>query len=335
MKNYKYHYVYRITNIITEMHYYGDRSCNCQPSEDLGVKYFSSFTNKLFKQDQQQNPQDYKYKIIKIFETCREDAKQLEVDLHKKFDVKNNPKFINRANQTSSGFNVTRESIKKGHQTRLLNNSYITGSLKAKKTWEKKTDEEMKELSNKFKVAFSNIDTKLRGKKTMFTKRNTILPNGKSILQSSIEKSTETMKNNGWYLTLSIQQSNLQNEIQIDGRTKAQHSREKQYKNQLEQIDENGLNGAQRATLKYHENLRNTIDEETGLTKAELRIKRQKDTIAKRGSMSGKNNSAYGFRWIYNNELRESKRVRENELTDYYTQGWLKGMKREFCKNKK
>ena len=104
MKNYKYHYVYRITNIITDMYYYGDRSCNCHPSEDIGIKYFSSSTLKLFIQDQKNNPQDYKYKIIKIFETKREDAKQLEVDLHEKFDVKNNPKFINRANQTSRGF---------------------------------------------------------------------------------------------------------------------------------------------------------------------------------------------------------------------------------------
>ncbi len=107
MKNYKYHYVYRITNTVTEMYYYGDRSCNCHPSEDIGIKYFSSFGNKLFKIDQQVNPQDYKYKLIKVFETCREDAKQFEVDLHKKFDVKNHIKFINRANQTSGGAEMT------------------------------------------------------------------------------------------------------------------------------------------------------------------------------------------------------------------------------------
>ncbi len=109
MKTYKYHYVYRITNTVTQMYYYGDRSCNCQPSEDIGVKYFSSFSNKLFKEDQKNNPSDYTYKIIKIFKTCREDAKQLEVELHSKFDVKNNPKFINRANQTSNGFTAHNE----------------------------------------------------------------------------------------------------------------------------------------------------------------------------------------------------------------------------------
>lgn len=102
--NYKYHYVYRITNVITEMFYYGDRSCNCHPSEDIGIKYFSTSSLKLFINDQKENPQDYKYKIVRIFESCRTDAKQLEVELHKRFDVKNNKKFINRSNQTSSGF---------------------------------------------------------------------------------------------------------------------------------------------------------------------------------------------------------------------------------------
>lgn len=47
-KNYKfavdmtYHYTYRITNKIEGMHYYGARSCDCLPKEDIGIKYFSS-----------------------------------------------------------------------------------------------------------------------------------------------------------------------------------------------------------------------------------------------------------------------------------------------------
>jgi len=31
----------------------------------------------------------------------------------------------------------------------------------------------------------------------------------------------------------------------------------------------------------------------------------------------------------------DSKRVLENELEHYFNIGWLKGMKREYCKNKK
>jgi hypothetical protein len=35
-------YVYRITNILTNQHYYGSRTCNIPPEEDLGIKYTSS-----------------------------------------------------------------------------------------------------------------------------------------------------------------------------------------------------------------------------------------------------------------------------------------------------
>lgn len=101
MKDYAYHYVYRITNVVTGYHYYGSKSCDEHPSENIGKKYKSSSTNKLFIQDQKNNPKDYKYKVVKIFETSREDAIELEVKLHAKFDVKNHPKFINKSNQTS------------------------------------------------------------------------------------------------------------------------------------------------------------------------------------------------------------------------------------------
>ena len=47
------------------------------------------------------------------FET-RKEAKALEIKLHKKFDVRNHPKFINLANQTSIGFMTTPEIIEKG-----------------------------------------------------------------------------------------------------------------------------------------------------------------------------------------------------------------------------
>lgn len=48
----KYHYVYRITNTQTKMHYYGCRSSNVEPKLDLGVKYFSSSTDREFMLEQ-------------------------------------------------------------------------------------------------------------------------------------------------------------------------------------------------------------------------------------------------------------------------------------------
>lgn len=106
-KDYKYHYVYRITNTVTGYHYYGSKSCDEYPTENIGKKYQSSSRNRFFIQDQKDNPEDYKYKVIKIFETCRPDATSLEIKLHAKFDVKNHPKFINRSNQTSKKFDTT------------------------------------------------------------------------------------------------------------------------------------------------------------------------------------------------------------------------------------
>ena len=108
-KNYRlavdmtYHYTYRITNIKEGKYYYGVHSCDCLPKEDIGIKYFSSFKKKEFIKDQKENPQNYKYKVIKIFST-RVEAVQHEIFLHKKFDVKLHEKFYNEANQTNTRF---------------------------------------------------------------------------------------------------------------------------------------------------------------------------------------------------------------------------------------
>lgn len=102
----KYHYTYRITNIKERMYYYGVHSCNCLPKEDIGVKYWSTSKRDGFVEHQKKNPEQYKYKIIKIFST-RVEAVEHEMFLHKKFDVKIHEKFYNNANQTSTGFDTT------------------------------------------------------------------------------------------------------------------------------------------------------------------------------------------------------------------------------------
>ncbi len=103
----KYHYVYRITNKRTNKHYYGSRSSDNLPHKDIGVTYFSSSFDTQFISDQQENPDNYKYKIIKIFTTKRNDAIKLEIKLHEKFNVGLNPNFYNRVKQTSSKFDTT------------------------------------------------------------------------------------------------------------------------------------------------------------------------------------------------------------------------------------
>lgn len=92
-----YHYVYRITNLVEKKHYYGKRSSKIEPKLDLGKKYFGSpsgKTNKWIISDQKNNPQNYKYKIIRLCNTSHE-AQKLESILHYKFNVDVNQKFYN------------------------------------------------------------------------------------------------------------------------------------------------------------------------------------------------------------------------------------------------
>lgn len=101
----KFHYVYRITNIVENKHYYGSRTSTISPYDDLGKFYFSSScTNSWIKLDQIQNINNYKYKILKTFYT-RKTAIEFECKLHEKFDVGNSEQFYNAAKQTNTKFN--------------------------------------------------------------------------------------------------------------------------------------------------------------------------------------------------------------------------------------
>lgn len=102
-----YHYVYRITNVVENKHYYGKRSSkNVKPEEDLGKNYFSSSTDLLFIQDQKSNPQKYRYKVVSLHPTASR-ALEKEIKLHHKFKVGVNTNFYNRVIQTSTKFDST------------------------------------------------------------------------------------------------------------------------------------------------------------------------------------------------------------------------------------
>ena len=98
-------YVYRITNIKEQKYYYGSRKSK---KEDLmqDLKSYRSSFKKWFKVDQINNPDNYKYKIIRVFET-RDEATIFESKLHYKFDVKTHSKFYNLSNQTPNGFSTS------------------------------------------------------------------------------------------------------------------------------------------------------------------------------------------------------------------------------------
>lgn len=102
----RYYYVYRITDKINKKYYYGSRVSVEHPKMDLGVVYMSSSNDIEFMKDQEENPQRFKYKIVRIFEN-NIDKILYESFLHQYFDVKNHKKFINRSNQLPGGFDTT------------------------------------------------------------------------------------------------------------------------------------------------------------------------------------------------------------------------------------
>lgn len=122
-----YHYVYRITNIVVNKHYYGKRSSKLLPELDLGVRYFSSSSDREFIQDQKTNPQNYRYKIVSIYNSSAK-ALEKEIKLHHKFNVASSYKFYNKAIQTSTGFTMhglchsekTKAKISAAHKGRTL-----------------------------------------------------------------------------------------------------------------------------------------------------------------------------------------------------------------------
>lgn len=93
MSNKKYHYTY-YSYEEWGMGYFGSRSCDCLPEED--VNYFGSFRDKNFHPTQKI--------ILKDDYQTREEAIVDEIILHDFYEVGENPHFANKAKQTSKKF---------------------------------------------------------------------------------------------------------------------------------------------------------------------------------------------------------------------------------------
>jgi len=163
----KHHYIYRITNIKLKKHYYGVRSSIDLPNKDLGIKYFSSSTDFEFINDQKNNPQDYKYVIVSIFNS-REEASLFEIKLHERFDVARNPNFYNKSRQTSKAWDTsgtfhslgTKDKMKTWHATRNPMSDEQKLKISKSNTGKKLS----KEHINKLKEAKENISDETRKK---------------------------------------------------------------------------------------------------------------------------------------------------------------------------
>ena len=100
----KYHYIYKINNMLNGKYYIGVRSCDCLPHEDIGHKYFSCSFDKQFILEQKEHPENFWYSVLEIFET-RKEANLGEQNMHNNLDVENDKKSYNRIN-ASKGFSM-------------------------------------------------------------------------------------------------------------------------------------------------------------------------------------------------------------------------------------
>ena len=144
----KYHYVYRITNTQEKKHYYGVRSSKVEPKLDLGIKYFSSSTDKGFIKEQKENKTIFKYKIIKQFNS-REEANYFEIRIHEKFNVSFNESFYNRARSTSSGFCI--EGTSHSEKTKAKISKSQTGRILSEETKAKMSKPKSEETKSKIR----------------------------------------------------------------------------------------------------------------------------------------------------------------------------------------
>ena len=108
----KYNYVYQITELSSGLRYIGSRGTNLEDAYKDLKKYQSTSGNKCFKINQKLNRLNYHYEILSYHSTRRE-ATIEEARLHALYDVKRNKKYINDANQTANGFDVSGKTLVK------------------------------------------------------------------------------------------------------------------------------------------------------------------------------------------------------------------------------
>jgi hypothetical protein len=100
------------------MYYIGSRQSNCDPKDDLGVKYFSSSSNENFINEQKKNPSRFKYEILSLHNS-RMEAFDEEIRVQIELDCLNDEmcynKSINHLNFTnySKTFKCTKETKEK------------------------------------------------------------------------------------------------------------------------------------------------------------------------------------------------------------------------------
>lgn len=117
------HYVYLLTSKDLTKYYIGVRSCECSPNSD---NYWGSSRHLGTKSTRQ----DRFYKTVLGVFASREEAVAEEIRLHDKYDVAKNDKFINKAKQTSTGWDTTGVSFIKSEKTKKIMSKAQEGNKK-------------------------------------------------------------------------------------------------------------------------------------------------------------------------------------------------------------
>ena len=168
------HFVYRITQIKLNEHYYGSKTGKISI---LGNPYISKSKDKEFIKDQKENPQNYKYKVIRVFDNPA-DKMVFEAYLHQKFNVKEKNNFYNRANQTPFGFDTTgnKEIARKISKAKMGISPWNKGKTGLQEPWNKGLT---KSSSNIVKLQSEQMKGELN---PMFNKNGIDHPNSKSFI---------------------------------------------------------------------------------------------------------------------------------------------------------
>ena len=96
-------YVYRLEDPVNGMAYIGSRTCKGITSVVDDDAYRGSAKSNKWKDQWDEISKRCNKTIIDVF-TTREEALELEIKLHKLYNVKDNSRFYNEANQTSTKF---------------------------------------------------------------------------------------------------------------------------------------------------------------------------------------------------------------------------------------
>lgn len=128
-----HHYVYLIIDNETLLRYIGSRSCNIKPIYDIGKKYFSTSTDKLFIKRQKSRKHSFTYKVLSEHLT-RDEALLEEGRLHELYDVDISPDYINKTKQNSAGFDASGKVAVKdihgnGYHVACDDPRYLSGEL--------------------------------------------------------------------------------------------------------------------------------------------------------------------------------------------------------------